>query len=86
MRPTEKFSEMHFGPYEVIEKTSGSSYWIRLPKALSRIHPVFHISTLELHFPNPFPGHEPPPGPVEIIDGNEHFELAAILDSKIDRC
>jgi hypothetical protein len=87
MRPTEKFSETHFGPYKVIEKTSGSSYQIRLPKALLRTHPVFHISTLELHFPNPFPGREqPPPSPVEIIGSDEHFELAAILDSKIDRC
>jgi hypothetical protein len=84
---TEKFSATHFGPYEVIEKTSGSSYRIWLPKALSHIHPIFHISTLEPHFPNPFPAREqPPPGPVEIINGDEHFELAAIFDSKIDKC
>jgi hypothetical protein len=86
-RPTEKFSDTHFRPYKVLEKTSGMSYHISLPKALSRIHPVFHISTIELHFLNPFPNREQvPPGPVEIIDVAEHFELAAVLDSKIDRC
>ena len=85
-RPTEKFSETHFGPYEVIEKPSAASYTIRLPKALSRIHPVFHVSQLEPHFPNPFPGREPePPGAVEVLDSEEYYELSSIVDSKIDR-
>jgi hypothetical protein len=85
-RPMEKLSKTHLGPYKVIEETSSSSYRIRLPKALSHIHPVFHISTLEPHFPHPFPGRKQPlPGPVEIINGDEHFELVAILNPKIDR-
>ncbi|KAF7358286.1 hypothetical protein MVEN_00877900 [Mycena venus] len=85
-RPTKKFTETFLGPYEVIRKPSAASYTIRLPKALAQIHPVFHVSQLEPHFPNPFPGQEkPPPAVVEIIDGDEHFEVKQIVDSKIDR-
>ena len=85
-RPTPKFSETHLGPFEVIGKPSAASYTIRLPPALKQVHPVFHISQLEPHFPNPFPGREePPPAAVEIIDGDEHFEVKQIVDSKIDR-
>lgn len=85
-RPTKKFTETFVGPYEVIGKPSAASYTVRLPKALAQIHPVFHVSQLEPHFPNPFPGREdPPPAAVEIIDGDEHFEVKQIVDSKLDR-
>ena len=85
-RPTKKFSENHLGPYEVIGKPSAASYTIRLPKALKGVHPVFHVSQLEPHVPNPFPEREePPPAAVEIIDGESHYEIKQIVDSKIDR-
>ena len=53
---------------------------------MAGVHPVFHVSQLEPHFPNLFPGREePPPAPVELIDGEEHFEVKQIVDSKLDR-
>jgi hypothetical protein len=58
---------------------------VRLPKSLSQVHPVFHVSQLEPHFPNPFPGcEEPPPATMEIIDGDEHFEIKQIVDLKLN--
>ena len=85
-RLTKKFTETFLGPYKVIGKPSAASYTIRLPKSLTRVHPVFHVSQLELHTPNPFAGREePPPAAVEIVDGDEHFEVKQIVDSKIDR-
>jgi hypothetical protein len=85
-RPTKKFTETFFGPYKVIGKPSAASYQVRLPKSLSQVHPVFHVSQLEPHFPNPFAGHkEPPLGVVEITNGDEHFEIKQIADSKFDR-
>jgi hypothetical protein len=85
-RPTKKFTETFPGPYKVIGKPSAASYQVRLPKSLSQVHPVFHVSQLEPHFPNPFPGREePPPTAVEIIDGDEHFEIKQIVDPKLDR-
>jgi hypothetical protein len=85
-RPTPKFSEAYLGPYEIIAKPSANSYTLRLPKQLRSIHPVFHVSQLELHIPNPFPGREPePPGAVEVDDDGAQFEVKIIVDSKIDR-
>lgn len=86
-QPTKKFTETFLSPYKVIGKPSAASYTIWLPKALTRVHPVFHVSQLEPHFPNPFAGHEEtPPAAVKIINSNEHFEVKQIVDSKIDWC
>jgi hypothetical protein len=50
-RPTKKFTETFLGLYKVIRKPSAASYQVRLPKSLSQVHPVFHVSQLEPHFP-----------------------------------
>jgi len=49
------------------------------------IHPIFHVSQLELAIPNTIPDRiQPPPPPVE-VDGEPEFEISEILDSKVDR-
>jgi len=49
------------------------------------IHPIFHVSQLELAIPNTIPDQiQPPPPPVE-VDGEPEFEISEILDSKVDR-
>ena len=48
------------------------------------IHPVFHVSQLEPEIPNQIPNHvQPAPPPIEIDDELE-YEIAEILDSKIN--
>ena len=48
------------------------------------IHPVFHVSQLEPEIPNQIPNRvQPAPPPIEINDELE-YEIAEILDSKID--
>ena len=48
------------------------------------IHPVFHISQLEPEIPNQIPNCvQPAPPPMEIDDELE-YEIAEILDSKIN--
>ncbi len=43
---------------------------------------MFHVSLLERYIANPLPGRTiPPPPPVE-IDGEEEFEVEAIVDSR----
>ena len=69
-----------FGPFEIKNKLSDLTYELMIPHGwLNRIHPVFHASLL-----SPFietiehgPSYtEPPP---EIIDGNEEYEIEAII-------
>ena len=84
-RPTEKFSEKYLGPFKVIEKADSVSYKLQLPDYLRRIHPVFHVSQLEPVTPNSIPNRiQPPPPPIE-VDGEEEYNVAEVLDSKIDK-
>ena len=54
-RPTKKFSEKFFGPFKVLSKPSSLAYKLQLPKYLSRVHPVFHVSQLEPVIQNTIP-------------------------------
>ena len=40
------------GPFDVIQKLSAVSYWLRMPKSYG-IHPIFNISHLEKYQPSP---------------------------------
>jgi len=48
------------------------------------VHPVFHVSQLELAIPNTILDQiQPPPPPVK-VDGELEFEITEILNSKVD--
>ena len=52
---------------------------------MKAVHLVFHVSQLEPAIPNTIPNHvQPPPPPIE-IEGKPEYEIAKILDSKINR-
>src|ERR1700719_718359 len=52
---------------------------------MKAVHPVFYVSQLELSTPNTIPNRiQPPPPPVE-VDDNIKYEIAKILDSKLDQ-
>src|SRR5215475_9888047 len=52
------------------------------------IHPVFHVSMLEPVSTSTIPGCiQPPPPPLVEIEGEPEYEVAEVLDSKINhRC
>src|SRR5260370_32458398 len=85
-RLSKKLSEKNLGPYEVIAIPGSHSFTLCLPDHFCSIHPVFHISQLELAQLDPFPQHaQPLPPPVE-INSDIEYEVSEILDSKMDRC
>ena len=67
---------------KLITQPGTHSYTLCLPRELRAIHPVFHVSHIK---PNTILNQtqEPPP-PVE-VEGEEHYEVGDILDSKIEK-
>jgi len=84
-RPAKKLSEKYLGPYEILAQHGSASFTLRLPESMRMVHPVYHVSMLEPSIPSAIPNrtNDPPP-PVE-IDGEVEFEIAEILDTKLDR-
>ena len=84
-RPAKKLSEKNLGPYEIISQVGSHSFALRLPEALRAVHPVFHVSMLEPAASSSIPNRtEEPPPPVE-VDSEIEYEIAEILDTKLDR-
>jgi hypothetical protein len=81
---SKKLSEKSLGPFNIIAQPGTHSVILQLLGHLRAIHPVFHVSQLEPAIPNTILNHtQPPPPPIE-IDSKIEYEIAAILDSKID--
>jgi hypothetical protein len=55
---------------------------LELPSS-AKIHDVFHVSLLEAYHTPRYPGQvAEPPGPVEITEEGEEYEVANIVDSR----
>ena len=81
-RPSSKLDVRRLGPFAIIGPVGNFSFRLRLPPSM-KIHPVFHVSLLEPHVANTFPGRVmPPPLPIQ-VDGFPEFEVHKVLDSKI---
>jgi hypothetical protein len=85
-RPSQKLAHRYLGPYVVERKVGPSAYRLRLPPSLSRLHPVFNVVKLLTALPDPIEGRQsrPPPPPV-LVEGEEHYEVEQILDSRMYR-
>jgi hypothetical protein len=46
-RPSEKLDYRRIGPFEILDQRGKSSFLLKLPPNLSRLHPIFHVSLLE---------------------------------------
>jgi hypothetical protein len=83
-RPSRKLSKKNLGPFEIIAQVGTHSFTLWLPDSMRVVHLVFHVSMLEPATPNTISGRIPPPPPPMAIDGEPEFEIAEILDSKVD--
>src|SRR3979490_2426959 len=84
-RPSKKLPEKFLGPFEIIARAGTHSYTLRLPDNMRAVHLVFHISMLEPAPLNIIPNRvQSPPPPIE-INGDIEYEIAEILDSKVDQ-
>jgi hypothetical protein len=82
--PSKKLSEKFFGPYEIIAQPGRVSFTLRLLESLRSVHLVFHVVMLKPTFSSSILNRsDDPPLPVE-IEGEMEYEIAEILDSKID--
>jgi transposase InsO family protein len=83
-RPSKKLSHRRLGPFQIERKVGNSSYRLRLPVAMKRIHPVFNVVKLTPAPEDPIAGRRAPPPPLpEIVDGEEEWVVEEILDSKV---
>jgi hypothetical protein len=85
-RPSRKLSHRQLGPFPVERQVSQNAYRLRLPFSMRRLHPVFNVVKLTAAPADPIAGRHPsPPPPPEVIDGEEEYLVAEILDSKMFR-
>ena len=84
--PSKKLSEKYLGPYSIIARPGMHSFTLKLPDSICSIDPIFHVVQLELATPNTIQEQFQPPLPAVEVDGKLEYEIAEILDSKIDNC
>ena len=68
----------------MMRDTGTHSVTLCLPDSLRAIHPVFHVLMLEPAALNAIPDRVQPPPPPIFVDGEPEFEIAEVLDSKMD--
>jgi Chromo (CHRromatin Organisation MOdifier) domain len=87
LHPFVKLEPKRYGPFPVTKVISDIVFKLKLPYQWlkCKVHPIFHASLLspykemEEHGPNFL---EPPP---EVVEGEEEYEVEAILDDKTIR-
>jgi hypothetical protein len=77
-QPSQKLDHQKLRPFMIKEKLGPVNYQLQLPKSMSKIHPVFHISLLE-----PAPKHTLITENIEINNNTEQeYEVKQILNHK----
>jgi hypothetical protein len=79
-----KLSHQRLGPFVVEACVGHGAYRLKLPYHFRHLHPVFPVVKLSPAPPDPILGQRPaPPQPTTLVDGEEEYEVEAILDSQM---
>jgi len=70
------------GPFEIIEKLSLVTFWLRIPPCYQTLHPVFHASKLTQYSKFTICGQKATPPLPTLIQGQRKWEVEKILDSR----
>ncbi|MBW0494637.1 hypothetical protein O181_034352 [Austropuccinia psidii MF-1] len=84
-RPTKKHSERWLGPFEVIKKIGSHAHHFKFPQQRKSVHPVFHVSLLQPVKQSSIQNHNQLPPPPALVEQQEEWEVAQVLDSKLKR-
>ena len=63
------------GPFEIIEKLSLVTFWLRIPPRYRALHPVFHASKLTQYSESTICGQKATPPPLTLIQGQKEWEV-----------
>jgi hypothetical protein len=81
---TGKLQQLRVGPFPIIEPVGRLAYKLKLPSNWN-IHPVISIAHLEPHRPDPYNRELPPPPPDLDAEGEEVFEVEAIIGKRYNK-
>ncbi|MBW0461122.1 hypothetical protein O181_000837 [Austropuccinia psidii MF-1] len=82
-RPTKKLSERFLGPIEVLKKIGSHEYHLKFPQQWRSVHPIFHVSLLELVKQLSITNYNQLTPPPSLVEEEEEWEVAQVLDSKL---
>ncbi|MBW0506430.1 hypothetical protein O181_046145 [Austropuccinia psidii MF-1] len=85
MISTKKHSERWLGPFEGIKKIGSHACHLKLPLQWNSVHPVFHVSLLEPSKQSSIPNHNQLPPPAALVEEQEEWKVAQVLDSNLKR-
>ena len=80
--PSEKLRPKRFGPFEIKDTIGTVNFRLKLPNSWKRIHDVFHASRLTPYKENEVYGPNYPKPAPDLIEGQEEFEVEAIVGAR----
>ena len=81
--PTRKFQQRWLGPFTIKRVISRVAYELELPRTLSRLHPVFHVSLLKPYVEDPIHPAPEAPDPILNDEGEEEYFVEEIIGHRV---